>query len=527
MADSNQLKIIGVSIFFLLMFFIIKTFLTVYTVSLPHLNNYLLVMSIGLLSAIMGRRYRIDGEPLLVQGLVSTAAIGMAIYFIVEPSTYIVFYPEQQGLATAILYGNFIAFISAIIGFRYPSFLLFAGIQILSARLLGDYISALPMPNHDIKYLAEVSIFIGLFLPVVSRVQWKKYNWSTFDIYELKVTLVFVAIGFHLANYFWSGIAKLALNGPPFEWLFINDVSRLFIVAIEKGVSPIAGFLIFTQYFYDSIVSSGWVFNAFVLFIQIASIIAIFRIKWLKVMAVCFDLLHFGVYLFGGILFWPWIWVNGAILWALRRDTDLTIPFAAKLSCFICILMCGLPFVGGATRLGWYDIQDVRLSVVEAQVNENGPWIPVPLSYFGVHAYSVSYGYFDKAVKKGHYLPSIPGLSYDFDERSSDGNCILPDLKGPFETQEMESKRLGFFDKFMKLHHAAALERTEKYGKYFYYYRLHHHPSNPVLYKDFNKIDINDIVKYRLVTRSICLKLESGILVRNILKEDYHNVQIK
>ena len=79
----------------------------------------------------------------------------------------------------------------------------------------------------------------------------------------------------------------------------------------------------------------------------------------------------------------------------------------------------------------------------------------------------------------------------------------------------------------MRARHEAVLAEAAWLGRYSYYFRLHHHPSNPVLYHDFHAVAPNDIVRYRLITRSVCLALNNGYVSRRVLKEDVHVVEIR
>ena len=74
--------------------------------------------------------------------------------------------------------------------------------------------------------------------------------------------------------------------------------------------------------------------------------------------------------------------------------------------------------------------------------------------------------------------------------------------------------------RFLLAHHTKMVRRAAEYGAYSYYFRSHHHPSNPWLYEDFNSLDLNSIRSYRLVTQSVCLKLVNGRVQERELKRD-------
>jgi hypothetical protein len=317
------------------------------------------------------------------------------------------------------------------------------------------------------------------------------------------------------------------LSGEPFEWLLQNDVSKLLVVGIEKGIAPLAGVPSLAQIAHDTLSSGSLFFNGFVLATQLLAVICAVRLLWLRLAAICYDLLHVGIYVFGGILFWPWIWINGAVLWALYGENDRTVGVGPKLCIVVCILACGLPRFGQASWLAWYDVADTRFTSVEAQARGSNDWTPVPLSFFGAHAYSVSHGHLDRGERAGHFADRVPGITYDSKKRGVDGRCSEPPAPTRPETEQAQAERISRFEAFMRARHEAVLADAAWLGRYSYYFRLHHHPSNPVLYHDFHALAPNDIVRYRLMTRSVCLALSNGNISRRVLKEDVHVVEIR
>ena len=55
----------------------------------------------------------------------------------------------------------------------------------------------------------------------------------------------------------------------------------------------------------------------------------------------------------------------------------------------------------------------------------------------------------------------------------------------------MRQARVG---RFVRAHHEKMLERQAFLGPLSYYFHLHHHPSNPMLYPEFNSLKLQDIV---------------------------------
>ena len=327
----------------LTLFLVLRTAATTFLSAAPSLQSYLLVMAASAVAAVAGRDVRAaDASPVFARFSGATA-LGLAIYLLVEPTTYVSARPGTGALAATLRVGDACALVAAVVGLRRPTFLILPAVHVIAARYLAQTVSGLPMARHDVLYLAEAGIFMALAaITLKGVVRTQPVALAGARAY-LANCFAFVAIGFHLASYFWSGVAKLKLSGEPFEWLLRNDVSKLLVVGIEKGIAPLAGVPPLAQIAHDTL-SSGWLFfNGFVLAIQLLAVICAVRLLWLRLAAICYDLLHVGIYVFGGILFWPWIWINGAVLWALHGENDRTVGVGPKVCIVVCILACGLP----------------------------------------------------------------------------------------------------------------------------------------------------------------------------------------
>lgn len=493
----------------------------------PSVMTYLVVMGMGLAAAVIWAGIKAADLSGLFGRMASACALGLVFYVVVEPTTLQPVGPQTATLATILRWGDFVALAAAIVAIRRPVFLMLPSIHVIAGRVMAEHVSGLAVSVHDIIYLAEGGIFMGLGAIAYHTLLRSDTSLSDETRASFSRCVAFVAIGFHLANYFWSGIAKVILPGRPLEWLYGNDVSKLLLVAVEKGVAPLATFPQALQVVHDAFAKGGLLGNGFVLGIQLLTIVSLLRLNWMRIFALGYDALHVTVYVVGGILFWPWIWINGAILWALRGETDEGVGWGPKICAAVSILLAGVPHLGYTSWLGWYDVADTRVVEVEAQARGSDKWVRVPISFFGAHAYSVSYTQLDRAEHAGHYSPGIPGIRYSDKTLHNDGKCLPPEPPKKEETAQEREKRLGFFKTFILNRHRDVLASQSTWGKYSYYFRLHHHVSNPLMYGAFHNLDLRDIASYRLVTRSVCLKLEKGKLQRRIVKEDAYVVPVR
>ncbi|PIR38903.1 MAG: hypothetical protein COV35_05330 [Alphaproteobacteria bacterium CG11_big_fil_rev_8_21_14_0_20_39_49] len=491
------------------------------------LNSYILLMLTGFVFVLLGAKIKdTDITCTILRRLGKMVAIGLAFYLVVEPTTYVSVQKETDLLADILRYGDFPSIIFALIAIRRPVFFMLPALHIVAAREMVDTISGITMAFHDIYYLSDAG-FLFAFCIVLLEYFKRKNKYTSEQINIAYQSIAYVSIGVHIANYFWSGIAKMRLDGSPFEWLLENDISQLYIVAVYKGVAPLGTPPQLAQFVYDSLSSGHVFFNAVTLVVQLLSILFILKISWLRISAVIFDIFHIGVYVIGGILFWPWIWMNISILVATHKVRDAEIYDVSKIAAVVTILLGGMGLFHTAF-LGWYDVRDTRFVMLQAKTVGADKWVDVPIAYAGAHAYSFSHGNLDKGVRSGHFPPNVAGLSYSADERRLNGECKLPPVdESKLETPEDEKIRLDNVERFVKAIHQDVLEDMNMYGKYSYYMRLHHHQSNPLLYEEFHNIDPRDIEYIKVITRSACTDMVEGKIKDKIIKQDEQIIKVR
>jgi hypothetical protein len=136
-----------------------------------------------------------------------------------------------------------ISILSGFFCFRIPSLSLLAPSFLVWSNAVAGYITGLPTTTDlDIMPLAEVSLCIGLglFINQASRPLLRRLigesNVSTDSLNDaphFAHLVLLIAIAVHLANYFWSFIAKMSLDGPWFAWLTQNNAAFLFLTALD------------------------------------------------------------------------------------------------------------------------------------------------------------------------------------------------------------------------------------------------------------------------------------------------------
>ncbi len=455
---------------------------------------------------------------------------GLAVFLLFEPPDLVLAFEDGAWQLAAVerLYWPALAF--AVLGFFRPSFVLFAASYIIAVRYLIEPITGYRGATLDIRYLVEMGQYLSICAVALF---FAKYRFERspenaprwLDLGTLELCIAFNAIAFHFGNYLWSGVAKLAAGPDITSWLLENPTEVNILLAIEKGAFVFAAWPNLTQAIYDGFSTLRPLSNAFVLVTQALAVVAVLRKYWIVLASLAYDALHIGLYLLGGLFFWPWVWINVAVLLAVRKHVARKIPAVAVASCVI-VMVLGRPLdIAHFAYLGWYETNAVRSSYIEAQL-DNGDWVRLPSAYFGTLSYSVSHGRIDYGPREGHYAASAwSAVPYhDFAARRG---CVPPDeIAG--ESAAGKRDRLVRADnavagedelltRFVRSRHAEVMTRLGDDGRYNPYLRIHHHPSNPLLYPEFNAVDMREVRRYRLVTESVCLSLEDGRLVRDRL----------
>jgi hypothetical protein len=172
--------------------------------------------------ALLFLRVSYDGLGSIYKILARSTAAGLIAYLVLEPPSFTLADQAYMHVAAYVDIAYWVALILTTLGLWRPSFLFPAGFYVISTRYAANEISGFPISVLDIRYMIEMAQFlaigacaVALLRRVVGR--WSEHTWTAplrlLDLDTLSLCLAFSAIGFHLGNYFWSGIRKL-LMGP-------------------------------------------------------------------------------------------------------------------------------------------------------------------------------------------------------------------------------------------------------------------------------------------------------------------------
>ena len=486
------------------------------------------VAVLTLLGALLFARVGYQKLPGVFSVLTRSSAVGILVYLIVEPPDFTLADSASSHLAAYVTWGYWIALPIAVLGIWRPSFLYPAAFYVITTRYVVDNISGFNLSTLDIRYMIEMAQFLSLSACAIALIrvlgprlvkQKESKTLELVDLQLLALCLAYIAIGFHLGNYFWSGFAKLVLGPEPWSWALENPTQNIMLGALKRGVLPSGAMPGVTQALFDGFGRIASLSNIIVLITQLFALVVVLRIGWLRVATLAYDGLHVGIYILGGLFFWPWVWNNLSILLAVRRTSDQQIGWAPKVCCIIAILLGGGVTLGSSAKLAWWDVTDIKIPMIQAQA-ESGAWVDVPVSYFLSHSYAVSHGYVDLAQTQGHYLPTQWGSARRYERAKTSGRCPETSYIDNVESSQARAERLERVGKFLRAHHRKMAQRANEGGHNNFYLRSHHHPSNPWMYRTFNDLDVRKIKRYRVLTQSVCMALSDGRLIERIIKED-------
>jgi hypothetical protein len=428
-------------------------------------------------------------------------------------------------------YTALLAILAGAAGLRRPALLLPMLFYYAMFRLRIGAIDGVEIVETDYLSLLDTGSFAveGALLTVVLTSDWasEKFSWlrrALGDIDRIKVReaasgLIWaVLVGGHLGNYFYSAVAKLQAGGPaPWTWLLSNPTQTAIVIGLDRGDNPMAMFPWLVQQTWDVIRSNLFFFNAFVLGAQLFSVIACMRVKTLAIICLLFDIFHVGVYLTLGAMFHFWIVMNLIIYAsALRlKEEEFTLPM--KVCCVAATLFGNIFFY--TNYLGWLDSGKL-VSMSFVAETRDGRQVPVPAGYFGIYSYSIAQG--RMFVPDNSFRFRIGGNNHNLREWNDAISCGPETL--PLQKSDVSlSQVLGFIRKtgrFMKDH-----PYIKEYNLYYFYPQ--HMLPNPFVFKDFNRLTIDDIVAYKYVVESVCLSLDNGKLVRAVRKRNEYEASIE
>jgi len=523
-----------------------------------------------LLAAVMASARYIEAEKPVVrlwQLLGSLSAVYALVHYPLMP---LASDDSASGALYALVLCVWVASLAAgVICFRIPSLSVLPPSFLLWSNSVAGTITGLPTaPRLGVLPLSEISICIAIGLLInriysrspessiwnaierlINRIHSRPQNIFANGVVDERIEqldvflrrafarlLCLVAIGIHLANYFWSFYAKATLPGPLLAWLWENNPAYIFLAALDDGHILFLANQQLVEYVFTVLDRVYIVSNFGILVVQAAAITAFFLpTRAVIILLLLFDLMHASIILIVGANFWPWILLNVIITYVVAGcdfqqgivgpadkgfdggARDLVLRLLA--TGFILIAPC---FVNVA-RLGWYDSGANNRLFFEA-VDESGTRHYVPTNYFTFYsAWLVHMDYGTPEPETAFATEKPNGGAYDYELFKAGRTCDLNALRRPHRYDWSYRDRLS---EFVRNYHRVALKISSTLGAFPYNAYPHHFYVPGILTEDFDRLDKRRIVAYIYRRESVCLGFSSGRLQRVVRGVAEHRIDV-
>lgn len=473
-------------------------------------------------AALAGVSYR--AMPAFGVRFLRASTLFLLIYFLVEPfyipHTNEAIYPQATQVHDA---ARWIGVALAALGLLRPAAVFASATLLWMTRDLQTELTGFYFSTLDIRNVAEVVSFVALGIALVVIREGRKGSTAaegvdSKTVERLCLMVIAAGIGGHLANYFFSALAKLMLDGGVLSWLAHNHLEAGLLGALEKGTMPLAAFPALTQFVYDALASTNVLINVVAFLVQFFAVIASRRRTWVIGVVVAYDLFHLAVYLIFGLLFWKWIALNTIIIATLVTVRDDQWRQHARNACTAFVFLAPLFFK--TATLAWYDTPGFASEFFEAQLDD-GRRIRIPSAYFGSASYQVSQGQLYYPENNKHFDFTIWGSVLHWKELIDGRECRIP------ETRSTSNESFGSLEKvsrYVKKHHQYVMSQIDGRGMFNYYLYPHHHVPSPFVEDPFYDVDKRDIQAYYYVIESVCLGLDHGRLDRRVMARSEYRV---
>lgn len=457
---------------------------------------------------------------ILLRGVVAILTFYTAVAYIILPA-------DTPWLVAAVPeFSRSLAIAGGVIAFWIPVFALVPAIHILASKRWGAERVDIPYSAPtDYLPVVECAIFLTLGLliltyaqPVLARLRLSKY-YVHLEKGDFTKLLFICAVGIHFGNYFYSAVAKFALEGGPLVWAIENPTAILSLVAQEGHFMPIGQWPVLAEYaqtYFASVVVAA---NIATLVGQTLSVIFLRDIRYTIWLTLFYDLTHIAIYLLTGIFFWKWILLNAVIVIAATSIRDLPLNRFERSAGTFCVLLGTTVFF--AAQLGWYDTGAFNRAWFSAETSD-GRLIEVPSNYFMTSSLTVARMRLGAPERAGHLPSGSWGTTNKVDFMRRAKTCS-------FEDRQLQARRIMNRDqveRMVRLHHRAILDHADENGLFPYDFYPHHIWSNPLEFKEFAQLDNRKIVAFHYNFESVCITYNEGKREKRVLHRSSHVIDV-
>jgi hypothetical protein len=407
--------------------------------------------------------------------------------------------------------------------YRIPTLAILPPAFLLWSNTLAFLVTGLPTTTYiDVAPLTEVSTCIGLGLLVnlVSSRLEQRFWHRTVDT-GFAPLLLLVAIGVHLANYFWSFWQKLSLPGPWGAWVTENNPVYIFLTALDDGHILFSGYPRLVAWEYEFLDAVHVYSNAAVLACQAAAILAFFLPKrGFLVLLFLLDVMHLSIIAIVGANFWPWIILNLLIAIVVASPDYRPQPVVRRLVATGFILIA--PSFVYVAALGWFDTGANNKLFFQA-VDESGRRYDVPSNFFTFYSYSIGHMDYGSPDPATAFVTEDPnGAAYDYALFQAGRRCDVAALEAG-TARGFDHDRLPAF---VRNYHRLALAIGARLGSFPYDVYPHHFYVPFSASADFDALDKRRVLAYIYRRESVCLSFEAGALHRKVMATAEYRIDV-
>ena len=499
-----------------------------FTGRVPELHLPLAAILIALLAPVRAARVAV---PLLT--VHRTVLLLFTFYALAAyPAQSELYLNESAYSRFVLVHGRWIALACLVPAWFRPGFALVSILLVAwKKHMLGDMFG-FRLNATDYFPVAELGVFVCLLIGAVALAErWMAGRGRAVPgrddaRWSLGETAFVAAFSMHLANYFYSAVAKTVLPGAaPWSWVLDNDTHNIMLATASIGLGPLMGHEPLASLAHATIASTWPVLNAVTFVSQALALACLLRIRWAIGLTLFYDALHAGIFLFTSILFWKWMTLNLGLVLALRTLRARVAPPWPVVAIGMGVMLLS-PLVFRVASLGWFDSAALNKPVVEA-VTDDGRLVRVPSTYFlegSAEMAKSSIG----APFGGHFerIGAFGKAAEGHEQMLAARECEL--ATDELSTLSESFVRRPELERYFVRHHDWVLEHVDGRGRFAYDLFPHHSWSNPALFREFAALDLRRIVAYRYAIESVCLSYDPESGVRETLRlRGVHEIPVR